>query len=335
MKAPQEWSVEELHHHLQHAVDLELWTIPLYLSAIYSIQGLDQIENKANYPDAAKLILSVVIQEMLHLELVCNLSRAVGHNPTFRHPNYDDGDKIPFIHPSPIDLPEAIRDYRVKVGGLDKQQLKLFCAIEFPHKPRTTPWSERQQYDSIGEFYEALQGGLSALWDECFVPGPQVSPQFNGYTHEGNVHVGFSQTITDIESAMSAIQAIVAQGEGVSHETVPREFEPPSQDLDRFDPGWFEPTLSHYQKFRNVLSHGHLPSTYSVSDTDTKESKMAQLALSQDFSSLLDALTKSFSNNSSDVTNGFYDSMFNIGKSITTVWRSGSVPCFSQGIATT
>ena len=43
MKSPEQWTREELHTHLQQAIDLEFWTIPLYLSALYSIEGLDEL----------------------------------------------------------------------------------------------------------------------------------------------------------------------------------------------------------------------------------------------------------------------------------------------------
>ncbi|MBC8045416.1 MAG: hypothetical protein H7Y00_01330, partial [Fimbriimonadaceae bacterium] len=78
MKNPALWTKAELYAHLQHAIDIEFWTIPLYLTALYSIKGLKELKQK-DYPDAAKLIQSVVIQGMLHLELVCNISNALGY----------------------------------------------------------------------------------------------------------------------------------------------------------------------------------------------------------------------------------------------------------------
>ena len=66
MKDPAHWTRHDLHQHLQHAVDVEFWTIPLYLTALYSIKGLKELK-PSDYPDAAKLVQSVAIQEMLHL----------------------------------------------------------------------------------------------------------------------------------------------------------------------------------------------------------------------------------------------------------------------------
>src|SRR3954470_8033680 len=36
--AEPQWTLEQLHEHLQAAVDLEFWTIPFYMAAAYSIK---------------------------------------------------------------------------------------------------------------------------------------------------------------------------------------------------------------------------------------------------------------------------------------------------------
>src|SRR5689334_7368265 len=132
MKNPAHWTKKELHSHLQHAVDVEFWTIPLYLTALYSIKGLRNLP-KEKYPDAAKLIQSVVIQEMLHLEIVCNICNALGYAPCFHPPVYES-DEIPFIHPHHDFLPSPLHGYVCKPGALNEETLKLFCAIELPHE---------------------------------------------------------------------------------------------------------------------------------------------------------------------------------------------------------
>jgi len=330
MKSPKEWTREDLHLHLQHAIELELWTIPLYLSAVYSIKDLDQIENKSDYPEIAKLVLSVVIQEMLHLELVGNLSVALGHTPEFKHPEYKDIEEIPFIHPTPSELPEEIKDYKIGIGPLNNEQLKLFCAIEFPDEPRTAPWAEREEYDSIGELYEALREGIGYLWDECYVESTQRAPQFMGYTKKNNFDVGFSQEIKCLDSAMKAIDAIVAQGEGVSHGEVPRNFQPPKMDPEHFDPGWFSPTLSHYEKFHIAMHAAQLPEIYQIQSANSAQTTEAQQKLAEDFSTLLELLNQSFSSASDQMHDQFYMSMFGVCDSITAVWRTGGVPNFSR-----
>src|SRR6185503_8396851 len=110
MKHPSHWTKQDLHHHLQHALNLELWTIPLYLTALYSIKDLKKLKHE-QYPEAAKLIFSVVVQEMLHVELVCNISNALGFSPKFLPPVYDEHKGIPFIHPAKDSLPPVLHDY--------------------------------------------------------------------------------------------------------------------------------------------------------------------------------------------------------------------------------
>ena len=93
---PHSWTKDELYVNLQAAVDVELWTIPLYLTALYSIQSVSS-GNQSAYPKYAKLIESVVIEEMLHLQLACNVCNAVGYSPKMNSPVYDEPDGIPFL----------------------------------------------------------------------------------------------------------------------------------------------------------------------------------------------------------------------------------------------
>jgi rubrerythrin len=71
-------TVKELHAHLRLAGIVELTTIPTYLYAMYSLDDLAS--------DAAKLIRSVAVEEMLHLALVGNLLLATGGEPKFYSP---------------------------------------------------------------------------------------------------------------------------------------------------------------------------------------------------------------------------------------------------------
>jgi hypothetical protein len=168
MKHPATWNKSDLNYHLQHALNLEFWTIPLYLTALYSIKGLKGLKH-ADFPDAAKLIFSVVIQEMLHMELVCNLINALGFSPKFELPNYDERKGIPYIHPPKEYLPEELHDYHVRPLGLNEESLRLFCVIELPHPQKEITWEKEKSYDSIAELYEALRIGISTLWNEYYV----------------------------------------------------------------------------------------------------------------------------------------------------------------------
>src|ERR1039458_3953478 len=155
MKNPELWTKEDLHHHLQSALELEFWTIPLYLTALYSIKDLDKLEQRS-YPDAAKLIASVVAQEMLHLELVCNISNAFGFAPKFKTPVYNESKGIPFFHTTMHDLPEILKGYFVKPQALNKDSLKLFCTIEIPFPESEINWEHERSYNSIADVYAEI-----------------------------------------------------------------------------------------------------------------------------------------------------------------------------------
>ena len=88
------WTADRVRQHLQNAVYLEMWTVPLYLTAAYSLDappaGTGRPEfaatpTKHGKPDFGSFtqadynqyafndIFSIAIQEMLHVELAGNL----------------------------------------------------------------------------------------------------------------------------------------------------------------------------------------------------------------------------------------------------------------------
>ncbi|HKR21525.1 MAG TPA: ferritin-like domain-containing protein, partial [Pyrinomonadaceae bacterium] len=88
----------------QATINVELFTIPLYMVSMYSIQGMHQITSKGNdfyqgrlWPGAAPSrdpdkdengqafnhFFSVFIDEMLHLQLASNIAKVLGVMPTY------------------------------------------------------------------------------------------------------------------------------------------------------------------------------------------------------------------------------------------------------------
>src|SRR5215475_10364609 len=82
-------TIDGLHRALQNAVELEHATIPPYLYALYSIKPDTNLE-------VAGLIKSVVLEEILHMSLDCNILNAVGG-----HPKIDDPCFLP-NYPGPL-----------------------------------------------------------------------------------------------------------------------------------------------------------------------------------------------------------------------------------------
>jgi hypothetical protein len=147
----------------QAAVNVELFTIPLYMSTMYSIHGMHQINSaKQTYykgrewpgmstraapgtanAKAFNIIFSVFIQEMLHLQMASNIATALDVKPTFTslalqtekhgwHCYGPDATVIPHI----VDLKDTstFHNVRVNLEALNENQCKLFLAIEQPEK---------------------------------------------------------------------------------------------------------------------------------------------------------------------------------------------------------
>ena len=73
--------LDQLRAALQTAIELEHSTIPPYLCALYSLRGGSNVE-------AAELIESVVMEEMLHMVLAANVLNAIGGTPSIGHPGF-------------------------------------------------------------------------------------------------------------------------------------------------------------------------------------------------------------------------------------------------------
>ena len=190
---------------LAQALKLEHATIPPYLYAMYS---LDPAKNG----EIADLIQSVVVEEMLHMTLVCNIINALGGAPSL-----DTPDAIP-TYPGP--LPGGIdEDLRVGLAPFSRDLVKLvFMEIEEPEDPLTFPvrmaaLGAPAGPPTIGAFYDAIKTQIVALGDGAFCKQPrnQIAPDL----------MPEAVVVTDVASAVAAIETIVEQGEGTA--TSPQE----------------------------------------------------------------------------------------------------------------
>lgn len=182
---------------LQQAVELEHATVPLYLYALYS---LDPKKNSA----IAAILESVVIEEMLHMTLACNVINALGGDPVI--------DKPSFIPTYPGPLPGGVEsDLTVNLAPFSLEQLQTFLHIEQPEDPINIRSSAHLAAAvdgdiTIGEFYTAISHALGVLGDRAFVQpprnqvGPDLMPQ--------------AIVVRDVATAQAAIGLIIVQGEG-------------------------------------------------------------------------------------------------------------------------
>ena len=195
-------SVGDLHKALQNAIRLEHSTIPPYLTALATLSG-----NTPSVTFARQVIRDVVVEEMLHMTLACNVLNAIGG-----HPAIADKDFIPCY---PHELPMGVAgDLVVHLKRYSKSLVEnTFMRIEQPEiqldipTRRTTLSLEAVQPITIGQFYAGIRGALAAH-PELFTGDPKL--QVTGFFFGPGEDIA----VTDLKSALLAIETIVEQGEG-------------------------------------------------------------------------------------------------------------------------
>ena len=199
-------TIDDLRTHVALARQVEMSTIPPYLYSAYSIKDQDS--------DAAKLIISVVVEEMLHLALTTNLLLALGGEPDWGPTLMQRYPSLMAHHQPDLMLhltrcrPEVVRD--------------LFMTIERPESPGAPP--EDDEYETLGQFYLALELAIDALAQREDIfgdhqPERQLSdPSLYGAVKYVADDSGGLMMISDAVSAKAALEVIIHQGEGVSAE---------------------------------------------------------------------------------------------------------------------
>jgi hypothetical protein len=220
-------TLEGLREHLQWAIELEHATLPPYLCALYSIDPDRNVE-------ATEVMVSVLVEEMLHMTLVANLMNAVGGRPRFDTPE--------MLAPYPRWLPHGDRSFEIPLVPFGLKALEVFLRIEKPAPPCAPPESE--DYETIGQFYQAVGRGLRELCAQigesnvfCGDPARQVTAEF--YSCGGR-----TIKIENLATALAALDEIVEQGEGAEHLHVW------DGDCDVFHPE--REQVAHYFRFQQL-----------------------------------------------------------------------------------
>ncbi|NEP82354.1 MAG: hypothetical protein F6K39_31920 [Okeania sp. SIO3B3] len=311
------WDIPHLKTHLQYAVDLELWTIPFYMSAMYSVKDPSSV--------AYRLIQSVVYQEMLHVELAGNVANSYGFSPLFPPPVYQ-GQNIPHLN-FQLDTPDPTKIYQpysAEIGPLDEKRINAMCLIEYPewdtgHQPDLE--EDINQYGSIGEFYDAVEVGSTQLADNIKGNINQVNffqHYYNNFTQPTITKNG----VQGLSQVMNLIKAIVDQGEGktAGDVDVQNEYQ---NTADGFYEEW-----SHYKKFTFIRDLEQRPITYSgvPNPEPGTPGYEAQQILIKNFTAFREAMEKLFRGEDP----GRFDSyMATLGGNILTCWQKGAIPKFS------
>jgi rubrerythrin len=211
---------QDLREHIELAIKVELATIPPYLFAMYSIEDQGS--------QAALLIRSIVVEEMLHTALASNLLLAVGGNPQF--------ETTALMPTYPGLLPHHVPPLELGLAPASPNLIReVFMRIEQP-EAHGAP-SEPDAFETLGQFYHALENGIIDLGERFdLFKDPQANRQLSDPTFYTPVALdaedsGGLMLVDSAESAEAAIEVIVHQGEGLSTE---RWADPAHQELTHY-----------------------------------------------------------------------------------------------------
>ena len=313
----EEWTIHHLRQHLQYAVNLELWTIPFYMSAMYSIVDRSSAE--------FQLVQSVVNQEMLHVQLASNLANAYGYSPRFKAPEYE-GQAIPHLdfnldRPNPT---EIFTPYSAEIGPLDEERINAMCLIEYPEwKTHGRPdlHDNVKEYGSIAEFYAAVEYGAGLLKSDLRGGVRQVD-YFSAFYRNLPMLTVADSGEAGFRQALLLIDTICDQGEGASRRDsgLPTPFQNTADDSN--------PGLPHYEKFLQIRNETQRSPLYAVKPKDryTEEDRALAAILRKSFQEFLGALEELFSGRNPE---DFFRLMITVGAAIQNCWKHGVTPRFS------
>ncbi len=213
-------TLENLKEALQFAIAFEHSTIPVYLCALYSIKPGTNLE-------ITRILRSIVMEEMLHMTLACNILNAIGGSPVLN--------EIDFVPNYPGELPyDILKGLEITLGPCTKERIRnLFMRIEQPNEiadiqmpegvdPIDT--TEDAEAFTIGEFYAGIKEALQELSDKdpnLFSGDPKR--QISIWPHSND-----NISVVDLKTAIMALDKIVEQGEGVSLTNVLNEGDDPA-----------------------------------------------------------------------------------------------------------
>ncbi len=216
---------EELIYLLSEASELEHGLCCCYLFAAFSLkrnadEGLTEPEQLA-LARWERVISGVAVQEMLHLALVSNLLTALGASPHFRRPNFPQRSKYypPSLQLTLRPLDEKTLDHFIFIErpeGMDFPDAAGFEVLTPPPSISSTNGIEPIDvpYSTIGQLYRDIEDGLEALTtrygeDRVFIGPPRAQATSALLPFPG------LSPVTDLTSALHAIDLIVEQGEGL------------------------------------------------------------------------------------------------------------------------
>jgi Ferritin-like len=249
---------EELIFILSEAAALEHMILCEYLFAAFSLKRDVSEGVTAAQLEAIKrwerVVSLVATQEMLHLALVSNLLTALGSNPFFRHPNFPQRSKYypPGVQLALLPFGEhALQHflYLERPEGMDLADAPEFAVLAMPTPGLTLDDDQlvpqAQEFATIGHLYRGIEQGFRHLVEKYGEQRVFIGPPRAQATQE---YFGWPELIavTDLASAVQAIETIIVEGEGARGDWRQAHFGKFLQlmqdyhDLQQQDPG-FEP----------------------------------------------------------------------------------------------
>ena len=315
--ATQSLSVAQIH--AQVAVAVELYTVPLYLSACASINA----GASANAAAAFAAVQSVCTEEMMHMQLAANMCIALGTTPNFTAPVYGQTptfpDGTPILDPDdPVTGDSGILN--ASIGNIT-QLLPTMLDIEVPTEFEAG--ALLPPYHSIGQMYDALLG-LTRLC-RGVVPWTQTNQQSSFFAPQP-----FTQTIGNYNDMVNAVGVICEQGEGQAQSPPPSPPYSASQFMipnvadqlvgAKSDPSPLN-TYSHFGRFLTV--QGYNLSGNEVYQGTAAPNSSQNLALQASFASLITTLNGIWAGTTSP--NNIW-AMTGLMAQAQAVWQAGNIP---------
>jgi hypothetical protein len=279
-------SIDDARKKLQTAIGVEFGTLPPYLYALYSIRP-------GTNSEAAALIRSVALQEMIHMCLACNILNALGGDPKI----------APMTYPGPLPGDIGPEGQRLTLHLLPFSPAAMQQAMKIEEPEHVPPFPVVAALAAapagpvtIGQFYRALDAFLATL--------PASDWQANrNQISDDQFFAGQIYPVQSYPDAHKAIDQIVSEGEGAAD-----------------DPLDFQDQLAHYFRFGEIFNGKALtkidqPPGYQWGPTrfpvdwagaypaiadpglhnfshETPEARAAQAACDKAFSAMIEALQR-------------------------------------------
>jgi|HubBroStandDraft_1064217.scaffolds.fasta_scaffold00065_47 hypothetical protein len=310
-------TLDHLRAMAQLAIQIELTTIPAYLTTLYSISDRTS--------DAYQTVRSVVVEEMFHLNQAANLLVGIGGRPVLT------GAAVPLY---PAYLPSADKAETPYVGlyrGSPAVFRNVFMVIETP-APFTAP-PEGENYQTIAQFYKALWDGIClcvARFGEAavFRQDPAAEQRTDLYLGKFG---GRPVAVTSKDTAWDGIVQIIQQGEGAVD---PTRTIVPTQPFGAYGhyglrtDGTYGPILgtpyelSHYYKFMAVANAPNFPDTLPIVSNPRRSEFVNPEALKA-----LDAFNTAYS-----VMLKSFETVFSSGAGDNDVFFKSTLPIMCDGL---